>query len=386
MSNMKFGLYTSFYNNEKFVDQSFTNIEDINYDNFEWHITDDFSSDDTKRLLLNRIESSPIKHKIKYIDQTEKKQMYWRPDLFFDETFEWIFVVGSDDLIDKNFFNVYYNTIKEREDITLVTSDFHKIYEEDKNLHSISYIINDDMMSKKINRYHPSCDYLNNTSYSCFGTLAGFKHGIKYDFIVNDKTACADDSYRVFWVNSFGKYLHVPRPLYTWIYRKNSESHSKNPPVNFNANFNDGLDKLKNSDFGVDQSFNDVYLETCSIGSYDLGELRNKKISIWTRFLSPMQEEKLRLLYYDSFIEFNKENSEIHIFCLNYFNQTDLDSILPSIKNKKLLFYYQNQKYHKDNLKKDEESSDQLKYYSDVIGKYTNYSWWSYIRHFIIKN
>jgi glycosyltransferase involved in cell wall biosynthesis len=47
---IKFGLYTSFYNNEKFVNQSFDNIESINYENFEWHITDDFSSDNTKEL------------------------------------------------------------------------------------------------------------------------------------------------------------------------------------------------------------------------------------------------------------------------------------------------------------------------------------------------
>lgn len=383
---MKFGLYTSFYNNEKFVDQSFTNIEDINYDNFEWHITDDFSSDDTKRILLDRIESSPIKHKIKYIDQTEKKQMYWRPDLFFDETFEWIFGVGSDDLIDKNFFNVYYNFIKNNPGVTLVTSDFHKVYESDKNLHSISYIINDESISNKIDRYHPSCDYLNNSSYSCFGTLAGFKHSINYNFIIGDKTACADDSYRVFWVNSFGKYLHVPRPLYTWIHRKDSESHSKNPPSNFNANFNDGLDKLKNSDFGVDPLFNDVYLETCSLGSYELGGLRNKKISIWTRILNEPQKEKIKLLYFDSVLEFNNLNSDIHIFCLNYFNEEELNLILPYIKNKKLLFYYQNQKYHTDNNNKDRELSNQLKYYSDIISKYTNYSWWLYIRHFIINN
>ena len=153
---LKFGIYTSFYNCEKFIEQSFNNIETINYDNFEWHVTDDFSSDNTKKLLLDRINVSPIKNKIKFIEQSEKKQMYWRPDLFFDNTFEWIIVVDSDDLIDCEFLNVYNNIVQNRDDITLISSDFHKQYENNKNLHSISYIINDDIMSKKIDRYHPS--------------------------------------------------------------------------------------------------------------------------------------------------------------------------------------------------------------------------------------
>ena len=31
---MKFGIYTSFYNVEKYVDRIFNNIESINYENF----------------------------------------------------------------------------------------------------------------------------------------------------------------------------------------------------------------------------------------------------------------------------------------------------------------------------------------------------------------
>lgn len=383
---LKFGLYTSFYNCEKFIEQSFKNIEGIDYDNFEWHITDDYSSDNTKKVLLNRLSVSPIKNKIKYMEQSEKKQMYWRPDLFFDETFDWIVVVDSDDLIDKNFLNIYKNLIKNKDDVTLISSDFHKIYEDNDNLHSISYILNDSSMSNKIEKYHPYCDYLNNISYSSFGTLRAFKNNIKYDFIINDKTACADDSYRVFWVNSFGKYLHVPRPLYTWIYRTNSESHTKNPPSNFNANFNLGLDKLKSSDFGVDMTFNDVYLETCSLGSFKIGELNGKDVSLWTREMSDVQKENLKKLYFDVKLTFNNINSDIHIFSVNYFDLNNLDLCLQKIKGKKMLFYYQNQKVHNTNEEKDNELNIQLDNYISIISKYTGCSWWKYIRHFIISN
>ena len=383
--NIKFGIYTSFYNNEKFIDRIFNNIEQLNYDNFEWHITDDFSSDNTKLMLLSRIDSSPIKNKIKFIEQTEKKQMYWKPNLFFDNTFEWIVLVDSDDYFDIEFLNIYNKILLNKKDVVLVSSDAHKINEDNNSLHSILYVINNDKISNKINDYHPKCDYLNNISYSCFGHLRAFKNIID-DFKITNSLACAEDSYHVFWANSYGKYLHVPRPLYKWYLRNDSESHNTNISPYFNDNFEISLNKLNNSDYGVDMEFNDIYIETCSLGSYDIGDLTNKNVSLWTRSLSNSQKEKLKILYSDVNLTFNNISSDIHIISLNYFNGEELSLFIEKIQSKKKLFYYQNQKYHSNNDMKDKELETQLNYYKDVIGRYTNYSWWTYIRHFIIKN
>ena len=382
---IKFGIYTTFYNCERFVDKIFTSIEALNYDDFEWHITDDFSIDNTKNLVLDRLEKSPLKYKIKYYEQSEKKQMYWKPNEFFDETFEWIVLVDADDDFDKNFLNVYNTFLQGKNDIGFVSSDFIKINENDNSLHSLSYVLNDDNISKKINKYHPTCDYLNNISYSCFGHLRAFKNVIP-SFDVDDMLACAEDSYHVFWSNSFGKYLHIPRPLYLWYLRDDSESHSKSVPPNFNANFDIALNKLKQSDGGIDKSFNDIYIETSTLGSYGFEKLKGKSVSLWTRVLSKSQKLMLRKLYYDCDLEFNKVDADIHIFSLNYFNENDLDVILRTLKDKKMLFYYQNQNYHQTNEQKDQELQNQVNKYTNVIGKHTGYSWWTYIRHFIIKN
>ena len=382
---IKFGIYTTFYNCERFVDKIFTSIEALNYDNFEWHITDDFSIDNTKNLVLDRLEKSPLKYKIKYYEQSEKKQMYWKPNEFFDETFEWIILVDADDDFDKNFLNIYNNFLYGKDDVSLVSSDFFKINENDNSRHSISYVINNDIMSNKINQYHPSCDYLNNISYSCFGHLRGFKNIIP-SFDVDDMLACAEDSYHVFLVNYFGKYLHIPRPLYIWNLRDDSESHSKSIPPNFNANFDTALNKLNQSDGGVDKYFNDIYLETSTLGSYDFKDLKGTKVSLWTRVLSQGQKETLQNLYYDVDLVFNDDRAEIHLYTLNFYNESDLDSVLEKTKGKKLMFYYQNQNYHETNEQKDNELQSQLGKYMTVIGKHTGYSWWNYIRHFIIKN
>ena len=161
---MKFGIYTTFYNCERFIDKIFTSIESLNYDNFEWHITDDYSTDNTKNLVLERLEKSSLKNKIGYYEQSEKKQMYWKPNGFFDETFDWIILIDADDDFDINFLNIYDSFLYGMNDVSLVSSDCFKIYEDTKSLHSMSYILNDDIISNKLERYHPSCDYLNNVS------------------------------------------------------------------------------------------------------------------------------------------------------------------------------------------------------------------------------
>jgi glycosyltransferase involved in cell wall biosynthesis len=382
---LKFGIYTTFYNCERFVDRIFSSVEQIKYNDFEWHITDDFSSDNTKEIVLNRLENSVLKHKIKYYDQSEKKQMYWNPQEFFDKTFDWIVLVDSDDDFDKNFLNVYNTFLENNNDVSLVSSDYFKLYEDNNSLHSISYILNDDIISNKINNYHPSCDYLNNISYSCFGHLRAFKNIID-KFELTDVLAGAEDSYHVFWSNSFGKYLHIPRPLYKWYLREDSESHRKIVPHNFNANFDIALNKLNSSDGGIDDRFNQLYIETSTLGSYPIGELQNKKVSLWSRNISKGHQEVLKKLYYDVILTFNNPESEIHLFSLNNINEDVLDKILQKIKGSKVLFYYQNQNYHLTNEDKDEELDRQLNKYIPVIRRYYVFSWWTYIRHFIIKN
>ena len=154
----------------------------------------------------------------------------------------------------------------------------------------------------------------------------------------------------------------------------------------FNDNFEISLTKLKNSDHGVDTSFNDVYLETCSLGSCNISELKNQKVSLWTRHLSQSQQEKIISLYPDVLLKFNDDSCDINVFTLNYFNNEELNNILNKISKNKIFLYYQNQKYHTDNNQKDKELLNQLSYYKEVLNNHISYGWWMYIRHFIIKN
>jgi hypothetical protein len=146
------------------------------------------------------------------------------------------------------------------------------------------------------------------------------------------------------------------------------------------------LNKLNLNDGGVDKKFNDIYVETSTLSSYEFEKLKGKRVSLWTRVLSQGQKDILKKLYYDVDLGFNDVDAEIHLFSLNYFNKNDLDKILEDIKGKKMMFYYQNQNYHKTNEQKENELQIQLHKYLNIIGKHTGYGWWTYIRHFIIKN
>jgi glycosyltransferase involved in cell wall biosynthesis len=382
---IKFGIYTSFYNCEKFVDSAFSQIENLNYENFEWHITDDFSNDNTKELVLQRLKKSPIKNKIHYYEQKLKKEMYWAPNEFFDESFDWIVLVDVDDEIDPNCLQIYNHLIKD-EDITLISSDFHKYNYENNTLHSISYILNDEPITQKIKRYHPSCDYLNNINYSCFGHLRAFRNLPEIHFEVKNRLAGAEDSYHIFWCNSYGKYLHIPRSLYKWNLHNESESHRPDIIPDFNGNFDIALNKLKQCDYGVNTQYNDIYIETCALGSYDFGKISENSVSLWTRELTNEQKQKLTNLYFDCNLKFNDTDAQIHIVCLNYFSQNGLNRILDNYNNESMLFYYQNQKKHFDNTEKDTELNEKFDYYLNTIQqRISGFSWWKYIRHFIIR-
>ena len=72
--NLKFGLYTSFYKAEKFIDFIFNEVSKINYDNWEWIITDDFSGDNTESLLLEKVKNFK---NVKYVKQSCKNFLFW---------------------------------------------------------------------------------------------------------------------------------------------------------------------------------------------------------------------------------------------------------------------------------------------------------------------
>lgn len=306
--NYRFGIYTSFYNAESFIDQIFDSVSKLKYDNFKWIVTDDFSSDNTKHKLLKKCNSCEF---VKYIEQDHKKEMYWQPNKFFDESFDYVVLIDCDDDFDYNFLSIYNYFANLYPDAVLLTSDYIKKNNDD--IHSFSLVKNDDLLIKKLARYYPNIDYVNNLSYNALGVLRCFKNLKNLSFPVTDFDACGEDVYRTMILNSIGKWFHIPRTLYEWKMRKDSESHSL-AKSNFNGNFELGLGQLKTNCYDPYYDYDEIYEITNSFSVVGINNLSGKKISIFSHHLNPDAKNKLRSLYFDCTLFFNEVNESDYYF------------------------------------------------------------------------
>lgn len=380
--SIKFALYTSFYNCSNYVDSIFDQISNLKYNNFTWFITDDFSVDNTKEKILNKLKNVNNFTHVKYVEQDFKKQMYWNPNHFIDNSYDYIITVDADDCFDLNFLNIYNKYLIADDSIHLLSCDFQKINESNKNFHSFGLIKNDAPLKQKIQKFHPQVDYLNNLNYYCFGVLRCFKNSEKIKFNIRDYNACGEDSYRSMFMNSFGKWLHIPRNLYTWNFRENSESHSvKND--NFNNNFDIAYEAIINSESIFDNRFDDFYKETCALNYFNINF--NKSISLFTK---NKNTNILKDLYFDWNLTFNDfSHNDFYVIILNDFNNNQLKTILKKVKNKEasILFYNLNDGSYRTNLEMDEaikiKNETNINFLNSMVD---TKSWFWYIRHFYL--
>jgi len=376
----KFGIYTSFYNAERFVDSIFDQVSKINYDNFEWIITDDFSSDNTKQILLEKVKSFK---NVKYVEQSHKKEMYWQPNKFFDSSFDYIAAFDCDDEFDLDFLNIYNKYTVTYPDVLFITSDFIKTQNND--FHSLSLIKNDKNFLDSLPSFHPQPDYLKNISYVAYGHLKCFKNTKEINFEINDFTACADDSYRAMFLNSLGKCLHIPRCLYNWKMRPDSESHSEARP-NFNGNFDLAYNKLKNNCYDPYYIFNDIHKETSGLSILGINELHNKSICIISQNLNPDQKNKFRNLYSDCKIDFDLNySSDIYLIVCNYYlNSNFIKETVSKIKQNnvltKIVLYYIEENYFDNSAELNKSLNEN---FTKIEAQLTDFSYrfFKYFRH-----
>lgn len=380
---IKFAIYTSFYNSEKYIDAIFQNVLNQSYTNWIWFITDDFSDDNTGLILKSKIGNDP---RIVYVTQGRKKEMYWQPNKFIPAEFEYIILMDADDEFCLDSLLIYSQQIKEHPEAVVIASDYRKLYKNLTSIHSISYIKNDEKFSNRIQKFHPNVDYLNNLNYYAFGMLRCFKNISNLEFKINSFNDIAEDSYRIMCLNSYGKYLHIPRNLYTWNYFENSVSHSK---INkdFNANFNIGLELCKQSTFEPYYDFNDCYKEFNSLLIFDYKYLPHN-ISIISPNLTIDQQRKICSVYPDKTIFFNStKGQKLYTVILNYFEDMEaLLSICREIKTKNaeygINFYYLDESKHISNESKDYFLKKKAEIYMDFFNNnFPGFSYFLYIRH-----
>lgn len=77
--NYKFTLFTPCYNGAKVIRRVFDSVESQTYTNFEWIIVNDGSKDSSKEIIEKLIEKSPVRDRIRFINQENQgKHTAWR--------------------------------------------------------------------------------------------------------------------------------------------------------------------------------------------------------------------------------------------------------------------------------------------------------------------
>ena len=206
---MKFTIVTSFYNGSKFVKTLYEKILAQAYTNWEWVITDDFSSDNGKELIQ---ELSKSNRKIKYVEQSFKKEMFYNPQNFC-KTAEIIVQLDQDDFFLPKALEVYHHFFTKFPDTILIASSAN-IFREDgswMNFH------NPDFTDIK----NMTCGYL--TTLRAWrnnpNTNWDFNPGNWMKYYYNDLSIICS-------LEEQGKILNLPRNLYHYNYRESSISRS----------------------------------------------------------------------------------------------------------------------------------------------------------------
>ena len=381
---VKFAIYTSFFNCSNYIDQIFENVLSIDYPDWMWFITDDFSTDGTGEILKEKIKGNG---RIVYVDQSRKKEMYWQPNKFIPKEFEYVLLVCADDKVDPKILEVYDNVIrKNQRDISVLTCDLQEIYEENRDIKSIGYVLNQENIIKKLDRYYPTIDYVNNLGYFAFGLGMCFKNYHDLNFEIEDYDASSEDFYRILYMNSLGRWIHVPRNLYVWTARSGSESR-KEADLNFYQNFEIAFNKCKNTVHEPSYRYNDCFKEFNSL-MIEKNLSNYHRVSIISPWISDEQKIKLKEIYPDKDIRFNEySGSDIYSVVANYFMEGDfLSNILDEIKtnnNKCRILIYsldKNAYYSNDDISKGcVQMYDKIK--DKVQRVFPSYNFFLYLRH-----
>lgn len=394
MRDLKFGIVTSFYNSEKYVDNVFKSILQQTYTNWVYFITDDGSTDGTKEKILKYVDNK----KIFYVEQKFKKEMFWQPQRFVTEDCDYVITMDSDDRVLPKALEVYNNMLNKYEDqnIVFISTDSSWYIDDSDDLLNPTFIYNSRMFSlstKNIDR-DPKL-ILDKKSPNNFGSFRGMKNIKDLDFKVNDcNVAGNNDILHSCLLQKYGNTLLIKRNLYKYSYRNNSISHK---PLS-DKEWEDSSkiesiinsEEIKNDSKIVNNNFDNLYTDLNSFMLCDFNERKDKnlRINLITKYINK-DFSHLKDLYSDHFLDINNFTDDFDYYVLNFSDYdfsdlSKLEKIIQHINSKK---YKQLCIYYFDKRNSDEIRQNPFLFIDDLkqlINKYFGaFFWTSYYRHFL---
>lgn len=386
MENNKFLLVASFYNNTKeHVEQTFKNVLEQTYQNWVMVVGDDFSDDlEFRQYLKNKVVEINDK-RILYYSVKHKRELYLYQNFFKEIQYDYYFDLDSDDIIDTKILETY--------------NKYFVKYPEVVSIFSNSRETNDKLQLQKYHIIQPPKDYveefkyrvnkesnllwINRCSYGMYGHARCMRRPEDSKMEIIDNVKTSTDTLFLFYNMNRGKHLHIPRNLFTYVKRKNSDSGvmTDDEYSNFNLNANYHIDRYKkNEKTGNLNLFEDVWYETSALSTC---EFINDVDEI--TLISKITDENKKLineLYFDKKITYNNPEGKNLIIV---YNKIPENFEWDKVNTKNVTIYHYNDNYSYDEgvmFDKFNEVNNQI--VNEISKKFIGFTWFNFFRHLVI--
>jgi len=387
-TNKKFLLVCSFYNNTKeHVENTFKNVLKQTHKNWILIVGDDFSDDpDFRQYLKNRVVEINDK-RILYYDIKEKRELYLYQNFFKEFEYDYYFDLDVDDIIDENILHIYDSHFKKYTNIKSIFSNLSQTDEKGKLLKYYLTQPVDDYVEEFNMRTNTKTNdlWVNRLSYSMFGHGRCMRRPEEdfMEIVGNHKTST--DSLFLFYNLNRGDHLNVPRNLYTYIRRDNSDSGylTNEESQNFNKNAQHYIDLYeKNTNQGKwFDIYDNVWDETSALSVCEF----IKDVNHITLFTNNICDKEINQLYPDKKITFNNYECKNAVILWEKISEDEkviLKEKLNDFDN--LTIYYVNKNFDISENIHETLSNEKIKVLNEVRQVLNGYSWFDFFRHLII--
>jgi autotransporter strand-loop-strand O-heptosyltransferase len=383
----KFLLVTSFFNvDKKYVDLTFDNVLKQTYKNWRLIVGDDFSEDKSFRQYVKNKIIEINDPRIIYYDVKFKRELFLQQNFFKYFDYDYYFDLDSDDIIHDRILEIYNKYFIKYPDVYSIFSNF---YETDKNLNVQKFGLiqpPDDYIEEYNYRTNTDTNLLwfNRPYYSMYGVGRCMRRPLdnKLKIVENVKTSA--DTLMLFYNLIRGKHLHIPRNLYTYVRRPNSDSAvimSTEEYSKFNINAEKYIKKYsKIEPTGCLDLFKELWFETSALSTCEfINDVDNITL------ISEINEEDKKVineLYFDKKIDYNNPNGENLIIVYNKLPKNfEWDMI--SAKNVTIYHYNDDYSYSKDDMfDRFNQVNNQI--VVDISKNFNGFTWFNFFRHLVI--
>jgi len=398
--NLRIALYTSFYNNARYIPGLYEQIRNQTYQNWKWFVTDDFGKDETVKRELMQLASRD--KRVIYCDQKSKKEMFWNPQHFVTEDCDYLALIDADDGIYPKALEFLNHMLAKNPEAFSFSTWFHQYKE---NVEKTENVTNSDFSYPQgdwytyLNKHEenlkdPSLgdfdwEYLR--SFRFFGALRGHKNIKEVEIEINKpEKSVYEDSTRMSLLQKYGDYVLFPRPMYKVLNHAASHATPSNmDPEEHKISKNNLYEAIKKGkDYQDNKIINRYYPffdELCALSLSGIHYEKDRKnlCLITNKPITKRESDDIQDLYFDHDFHVNTFNEQVNYFFLNMdsFNEDELKEVAKKIKKLygkfEINIYSLLPKENKENIDK------ALKKMTDAFG--SGYSWNIFCRNLLFK-